>query len=222
MCGRYTLAETQGIAARFNVASVPATLAPRYNIAPTQSLPVIIKQSPNQIVLMQWGLVPHWAKAGKGDYAMINARAETLAQKPTFRKLLSFHRCLVPASGFYEWQASANGKTPHYIHLKDEPLFAFAGLYERTKDDQGHELLTYTIITTAPNSLMAGIHNRMPVILPQEAEETWLNPDETEADRLTPLLQPYPAEAMLAVPVSRAVNNVRNDTPALVQPMAGA
>ncbi len=220
MCGRYVLAATEAIAQRFNVTNAPANLAPHYNVAPTQSMPVVIKQSPNQLVLMRWGLIPAWAKSGKTDYSMINARAETLAQKPTFRKLLSFQRCLVPANGFYEWKAGTNGKTPYYIHLKDESLFAFAGLYDRWKDDQGNELLTYTIITTTPNPLMAGIHDRMPVILPKDAEEAWLNPDETEPAHLTPLLRPYPAEGMVAAPVSRAVNNVRNDSPDLLKPLA--
>ncbi len=220
MCGRYVLAAAQAVAQRFNATTAPANLAPHYNVAPTQSMPVVIKQSPNQLVIMRWGLVPSWAKEGKTDYSMINARAESVAQKPTFRKLLSFQRCLVPADGFYEWKAGTNGKTPHYIHLKDNALFAFAGLYDRWKDDQGHELLTYTIITTTPNALMAGIHDRMPVILPKDAEEAWLNPDETEPDHLTPLLVPYPAEAMVATPISKAVNNVRNDSPDLLRPAA--
>lgn len=222
MCGRYVLAATEAIAQRFNATNAPANLAPHYNVAPTQSMPVVIKQSPNQLVLMRWGLIPSWAKSGKTDYSMINARAETLAQKPTFRKLLSFQRCLVPANGFYEWKAGAHGKTPYYIHLKDDTLFAFAGLYDRWKDDQGNELLTYTIITTTPNPLMAGIHDRMPVILPKDAEEAWLNPDETEPAHLTPLLVAYPAEAMVALPVSKAVNNVRNDSPDLLKPVAAS
>ena len=218
MCGRYELAETGAIQTRFNISSDPGSVAPRYNVAPTQTLPVVVKQSPNRLVLMRWGLIPAWAKDGKTETPLINARAETLAQKRTFRQLLSAQRCLVPASGFYEWKQTAAGKVPHYIRLKDEALFAFAGLYDRWTDQSGTELFSYTIITTEPNELMAGIHNRMPVILPREAEEAWLNPDETEAEQLLPLLRPYPAEAMEAVPVSRAVNNVRNDYPMFQRP----
>jgi len=219
MCGRYVLAQIDALAQRFGVqADLPAT-TPRYNVAPTQTMPVVVKHSPNQLVLMRWGLIPSWAKEGKTEQTMINARAETLAQKPTFRRLLSSQRCLVPASGFYEWQQAAGGKVPHYISLKDEPLFAFAGLYDRWTDSQGTEVYSYTIITTAPNALMASIHNRMPAILGRDEEELWLNPDETESDRLLPLLKPYPAEMMQARPVSRAVNNVRNDTSTLLQPV---
>jgi putative SOS response-associated peptidase YedK len=217
MCGRYVLAEINALAARFGVADDLPSVAPRYNVAPTQTMPVVVKHSPNSLVLMRWGLVPSWAKEGKTEQTLINARAETLAQKPTFRRLLASQRCIVPASGFYEWQQTGAGKVPHYIGLKDEPLFGFAGLYDHWTDAQGAEVLSYTIITTAPNALMAPIHNRMPAILGRDEEEFWLNPDETEAERLLPLLKPYPAEQMKATPVSRAVNNVRNDGPGLVQ-----
>lgn len=217
MCGRYVLAEINALAERFGIADDLPSVAPRYNVAPTQSMPVVVKHSPNRLVLMRWGLVPSWAKEGKTEQTLINARAETLAQKPTFRRLLASQRCLVPASGFYEWQQTGAGKVPHYIGLKDEPLFGFAGLYDRWTDAQGTEVLSYTIITTAPNALMAPIHNRMPAILGRDEEEFWLNPDETEAERLLPLLKPYPEEQMKATTVSRAVNNVRNDGPGLVQ-----
>lgn len=219
MCGRYVLAETRALAERFSVVGELPSITPRYNVAPTQTMPVIVKHSPNRLVLMRWGLIPSWSKEVKTEQVLINARAETLAQKRTFRQLLSSQRCLVPASGFYEWQQTVAGKVPHYISLKDEPLFAFAGLYDHWTDPQGTEVLSYTVITTAPNALMAPIHNRMPVILRKDEEEAWLNPDETEADRLLPLLRPYPPELMEAVPVSRAVNNVRNDGPALRQPV---
>jgi putative SOS response-associated peptidase YedK len=218
MCGRYVLAEINALAARFGVADdVPPSVAPRYNVAPTQMMPVVVKHSPNQLVLMRWGLVPSWAREGKTEQALINARAETLAQKRTFRQLLASQRCLVPASGFYEWKQTGAGKVPYYVALKDEPLFGFAGLYDRWTDDQGTEILSYTIITTAPNDLMASIHNRMPAILSRDEEEFWLNPDETEAGRLLPLLRPYPADKMKATPVSRAVNNVRNEGASLLQ-----
>ncbi|HLW03324.1 MAG TPA: SOS response-associated peptidase [Ktedonobacterales bacterium] len=217
MCGRYVLAEIAALGERFNAADDVPSVTPRYNVAPTQTMPVVVKHSPNSLVLMRWGLIPSWAKDGKSEQLLINARAETLSQKRMFSKLLSSQRCLVPASGFYEWQQAAGGKIPHYITLKDEPIFAFAGLYEHGTDDQGADVYSYTIITTEPNELMASIHNRMPVILSRDDEAFWLNPDETEAARLLPLLKPYPAEKMEATPVSRAVNNVRNDGPTLLQ-----
>ncbi len=218
MCGRYVLTEIAALAARFDVAADPSTMTPRYNVAPTQTMPVVIKQSPNRLVMMRWGLVPAWAKDAKSEQVLINARAETLAQKRTFRQLLTSQRCLIPASGFYEWQQTGAGKVPQYISLKDETLFAFAGLYDHWTDAQGTEAFSYTIITTEPNTLMASIHNRMPAILSPDEEAFWLNPDETETERLVPLLKPYPAELMKATAVSRAVNNVRNDGPALLQP----
>lgn len=217
MCGRYVLADIAALAERFDVTVDPTTTTPRYNVAPTQNMPVVVKQSPNRLVLMRWGLVPSWAKDGKTEQLLINARAETLGQKRTFSKLLSSQRCLVPASGFYEWQQTGAGKVPHYISLQDDSLLAFAGLYDRWTDDQGTEVFSYTIITTEPNALMAPIHNRMPAILRRDEEAFWLNPDETEASRLLPLLRPYPPELMKATPVSRAVNNVRNDSPTLLQ-----
>jgi putative SOS response-associated peptidase YedK len=217
MCGRYVLIDTAALVARFGVAGDVPSIEPRYNVAPTQTMPVIVKHSPNSLMLMRWGLVPSWAKDGKTEPLLINARAETLAQKRAFSKLLASQRCLVPASGFYEWQQSGAGKVPHYISLKDEALFAFAGLYDHWTDAQGTEMFSFTIITTAPNSLMAPIHNRMPAILHRDEEELWLNPDETDAARLLPLLKSYQPEMMEAIAVSRAVNNVRNDSPALVQ-----
>ena len=218
MCGRYVLADMQALYQRFNVQSDAPPAAPRYNVAPTQTMPVVVKHSPNQIVMMRWGLVPAWAKDVKQGAPLINARAETLAEKRTFRQLLSTQRCLVPASGFYEWKATEAGKTPQYIHLKHESLFAFAGLYERSVDEQGTETFTYTIITTTPNAVMASIHNRMPVILRAADEEAWLNPDETEPTQLLPLLKPYAAEEMEAYSVSRMVNSPRNDGPQLREP----
>ncbi len=222
MCGRYVLAQIDALAQRFSVGGDLPSIEPRYNVAPTQMMPVVVRNSPNRLVMMRWGLVPAWAKEAKPEQALINARAETLAQKPTFRKLLASRRCLVPASGFYEWQQTGTGKVPHYISLKGEQLFAFAGLYDRWTDARGTEMFSYSIITTAPNELMAPIHNRMPAILPPDEEERWLNPDEKETDRLLALLKPYPAEMMTATPVSRAVNNVRNEGPALRLPVQSA
>jgi putative SOS response-associated peptidase YedK len=164
---------------------------------------------------MRWGLIPHWAKEAKVGARMINARAETLTERASFRPLLRTRRCLVPASGFYEWHPTT--KVPHYVHPKDADVFAFAGLHDVWRDPEGEEIASYTIITTTPNALLAPIHDRMPVILRPADQDAWLDPDETEPEPLLALLKPYPARAMVAYPVSRAVNSPRNDGPELLE-----
>jgi putative SOS response-associated peptidase YedK len=219
MCGRYGMTATpHDMTQRFGVAPVLAGLQLRFNVAPTQSMPVVVRQSPNRIELMRWGLIPRWAKEPSTGLRTINARAETVAEKQTYRRPLQFQRCLVPATGFYEWQRTADGKVPHWIYLPDEPLFAFAGLWERWTAPDGDEVHSYTIMTCEANGFMAPIHNRMPVILTREAEDLWLDPDVVEPERLLPLLRPYPGK-MAAYPVSRAVNNPRNDDPGLLRPV---
>ena len=220
MCGRYTLVEVDGLQRRFALEETLPEATARYNIAPTQTMPVIVRHSPNHAEWMRWGLVPFWAKEPGIGSRMINARAETVAEKPAFRRAFRARRCLVPASGFYEWQRGARGKTPYYIHLPDMPLFAFAGLHETWRGPDGAELRTYTIITTAANDLMAPLHDRMPAILAPDDEETWLDPDATEPEQLLPLLRPYPAKEMAAYPVAPAVNSPRNDTATLLEPAA--
>jgi putative SOS response-associated peptidase YedK len=220
MCGRYGYtAAPNDMTQRFNVAPVVEGLQLRFNVAPTQTMPVVVRHSPNSLELMRWGLIPRWAKEPNTGLSTINARAETVAEKRTYRRPLQFQRCLVPASGFYEWQRTADGKVPHWIYLPDEPLFAFAGLWDSWTSPSGDEVHSYTIITCEANAFMAPIHNRMPMILSREAEEDWLNPDVVEPERLLPLLRPYPADRMAAHPVSRAVNNPRNDSPDLVRPV---
>jgi len=169
----------------------------------------------NSLEMMKWGLVPSWAKDPRIGNKMINARAETITKKPSYRKPLQSKRCLIPASGFYEWHDTGTGKVPYHIYLKDEPIFAFAGLYDRWIDPQGQSLDSYTIITTSANSFMERLHERMPVILSQEAEEEWLDPA-TSLSRLMSLMAPFTAEEMAAVPASPRVNNVRNDDPSLL------
>ncbi len=221
MCGRYTLVEVNGLQRRFALEEALPDAPARYNVAPTQTLPVVVRHSPNHLEWMRWGLVPFWAKDPTIGSRMINARAETVAEKPAFRNAFRSRRCLVPASGFYEWKREANGKTPYYIHLPNAPLFAFAGLHETWRDAQGTAMQTYTIITTAANDLMAPLHDRMPVILHEEDEDLWLDPDATEPERLLPLLRPYPAKAMAAYPVAPIVNSPRNDAATLLEPAAG-
>ncbi len=219
MCGRYSLVPTESIAARFDVQQAQLTLAPRYNVAPSQSMPVVVRNSPNRLVEMQWGLIPSWSKEPRAQFSTINARAETITKSPVFRGPFKSRRCLVPASGFYEWRKTDQGKQPYCIRLKDEELFAFAGLYDVWHDAEGNELSSYTVITTTPNDLVAPIHNRMPVILRQEDEDIWLDKDADSA-RLLELLVAYPAERMDAYPVSRAVNSPANEGAELLQAIA--
>ena len=214
MCGRYGLADVFELRERFGLAHPLTFVTPRFNVMPSQMMPVIIGGEPPHLELMQWGFIPSWSKDGKG---FINARAETVAERPAFRQALRFQRCLVPAGGFYEWRQTPRGKVPHYIHLKDARLFSFAGIYSTWTNPQGEEVRTYAIITTEANELMAPIHNRMPVILRREDEATWLNPAETDPGPLLDLLRPYVADEMEAYPVSRAVNDPANDGPDLLE-----
>lgn len=219
MCGRYALVPVGdgSFQRRFSLEERADDPAPRFNVAPTQTLPVIVRNSPNRVAMMRWGLIPSWAKDASIGSKMINARAETVAEKPAFRGPLRSRRCLVPASGFFEWKREGDGKMPHFIHLPDEPLFGFAGLYDIWRDPDGQTVQSYTILTTAPNALMSSIHNRMPVILRREDEDEWLDPANTEPEQLLPLLRPYPAEEMAAYPVSRLVNSPQHDTPLVLE-----
>ena len=217
MCGRYTfIAPAPAVKQCFNAfftEPVPAN----YNAAPSQRLPIITNAAPGQIQLLSWGLVPSWSKdpTGHGPAAgpkPINARAETLAEKPSFRQLLGRRRCLVLADSFYEWQATPAGKVPHRILLRDEQPFAFAGLWDEWLDRATGELHpTFTIITTEPNALMASIHNRMPVILPtRSAEQAWLD-DGLGLAAHQQLLVPYDAAAMREYIISKRVNSPANN-----------
>lgn len=218
MCGRYAIPDPGDIPLHFKGTRIGYDVKPRYNAAPSEELPIVVNTGENHIELMRWGLVPFWAKDTSIGYKMINARAETLSVKPSFRKAFSLQRCIVPAGGFFEWKQVGKEKVPFYIFLKTHQLFGFAGLYDTWHDKQGRELKTYTIITTVPNELVGTIHNRMPAILEKKDEETWLNPDETDPDRLVPLLHPYPTNEMGAYPVSRLVNSPRNDTKEVIEP----
>ena len=169
----------------------------------------------NSLELMKWGLVPSWAKDPSIGNKMINARAETVLEKPSYKKPLQTKRCLVPVSGFYEWQDTGKGKVPYHIYLKDEPVFALAGLYDTWIDAQGQPLDSYTIITTSANDFMERLHHRMPVILSEETEDLWLDPT-TPLSTLVDLMAPFEADRMTAQPVSPRVNNVRNDDASLL------
>lgn len=179
---------------------------------------MIAENGKRKLEMLHWGLIPSWAKDPEVGNKMINARAETVAEKPSYRKAFKERRCLILADGFYEWQKTDSGKQPFYIRMEDESPFAFAGLWESWQN--GREIRSCTIITTSPNEVAAQVHNRMPVILHPEDYEMWLDPDFDEREPLTTLLKPFPAEAMEAYPVSRKVNRPANNDPEVIEPAA--
>jgi putative SOS response-associated peptidase YedK len=218
VCGRFTSSQRrEAVGERFEV-TVPETYQERYNLAPAQRALIIRERDDGREALMaKWGLLPHWAKDAKVAFKMINARAETLTEKPAYRGLLGRHRCLVVADGFYEWKLGVDGKKqPIHFHLPGQVLFAFAGLWtSRTDEATGEILDSCTIITTPPNELVAPVHDRMPVILLRGLEAAWLDPTISK-DHALSLLGPYPAKLMAAVPASPRVSSVRNDDPGLL------
>ena len=223
MCGRFTLAsDPEMLQQVFFDFEVPMNLSPRYNISPTQDVAVIANTEDGEIEFFHWGLIPHWAKDPKIGNRMINARSETLAEKPSFRNAYKRRRCLILSDGYYEWQKIPGDrlKQPVYIRLKSQEPFALAGLWETWQTEKmDAPLRSCTIITCPPNALLAEIHHRMPVILPQDAYAEWLAPDERSADVLQPLLIPYPDEKIEAYPVSRFVNRPMNDSPECIAPL---
>jgi putative SOS response-associated peptidase YedK len=220
MCGRFVIAaDANALQQAFHLENVPE-FSPRFNIAPTQNAPVITNVHPKVLSFYRWGLIPSWSKDIAIGQKMINARTEGIEDKPAFRAALRRRRCLVPATGFYEWQKRDDGKAPHYIHLTDQPIFALAGLWEVWRDAEKQELRTFTILTTAANPFMQSLHDRMPVILRREDYDLWLTQEEVPADVLRPLLRQYDPDAMSAYEVSRAVNRPTQDSPELIQPVA--
>ncbi len=209
MCGRFTLRTPPSVLLEhFRVSSLPP-FGPRYNVAPTQQVGVVRESTPGQreFVWMQWGLVPRWAKDPKISSQLINARSETAATKPAFRDAFRRRRCLIAADGFYEWQKiGPKSKQPYFIHRKDDRPFAFAGLWERWG-----ELESCTVLTTTPNELCSGFHDRMPVILDPADYSPWLDASVKEPAELQPLLAPYPADELVADQVGQKVNNARYD-----------
>jgi len=218
MCGRFALIVDASLLADVFDVDPPRELKPRFNIAPTQTIPIVRagKATPRECAFARWGLIPSWAKDEKMGARMINARGETVAEKPSFRSAVKSRRCLVPADGFYEWVRTGDGKQPHYIHFSDGRVFAFAGLWERWNKGEGGPLETCTIITTTPNALIADLHDRMPVILPPTHFAKWLEPQPLAPERLQELLVPHPDDGMEAYPVSTYVNKPVNDGPECV------
>ena len=222
MCGRFTLAVEDGeLQAEFEGIDFPTQFAPRYNIAPSQPVLAIPNDGKHKADFFLWGLIPSWAKDPSIGNRLINARAETLAEKPAFKGSFKHKRCLILADGFYEWKAATGtkGKVPHYIQMKSAGPFGFAGLWAEWRNSDGAELRSCTIITTGPNELMAPIHNRMPAIIRPEDRTTWLDPAVTELEVLAPLLQSFPADLMRAFPVSTLVNNPAIDRADCIVPV---
>ena len=216
MCGRYTLTTNiQTIARVFEVAPTLET-QPRYNVAPTQEVVTIVSDGQKQLAWMRWGLIPRWAKDAAIGSKMINLRAETLEEKPGFRRLLDSKRCLLIADGFIEWKQEHGVKNPMYFTLKDKEPFAFAGVWDTWANPQGEQIRSCSLITTEPNELVAQVHNRMPVILPEKARQDWLNTDIHDTAFLGHLLVPFSADQMTVRQVSRAVNNPRVDDPSVL------
>jgi len=224
MCGRCTLSvSVDEIWEELDLEGDPPAegreaLVPRYNIAPTQLVPAIVDRKPKELVRLRWGLVPFWADSPSIGNRMINARAETLADKPAFRRAFDKRRCLIVADGFYEWKRVDGKKVPHYVRLKSHRPFAFAGLYEFWRPEEGVEpLRSCTIVTTKPAAILADIHDRMPVILPPGAREKWLEGGTRE--ELSALLAPIDSDALELYPVSPMVGSPKNDTPELIEPV---
>jgi putative SOS response-associated peptidase YedK len=222
MCGRYTLTSPEDIAARFGLGALAETrIEPRFNVAPSQGVPVIVaRESGPTLTTMRWGFQPAWMRGDGQRPPPINARSESLLERPMFRGAVAHGRCLIPADGFYEWMAVPGRKTrqPMYIHLKGGPIFAFAGLYVQGKDEVGE---TCVIVTTAANEVISSIHERMPVILDRSVEMRWLDRDLEDGRTALAYLQPVPPDQFEVYPVSSLVSSARNEGPELIEPVEG-
>jgi putative SOS response-associated peptidase YedK len=213
MCGRFALFDSiQVLSKDFGVTF--SGLTPRYNIAPSQTI-AAVRAAPagsgRELALLRWGLIPSWSKDPTTGNRLINARAETAREKPSFRNAFKRHRCLIPTNGFYEWQRQERGKQPYFVLMRDERPFAFAGLWDRWESPDEDTVETCTILTTAANAVLAPIHDRMPVIIPPAAYDLWLDAELQDQDRLLPLLHPYPPDEMEAYPVGFVVNDPKVD-----------
>jgi putative SOS response-associated peptidase YedK len=222
MCGRFTLTvDPSELQDTFNNYNFPSRFGPRFNIAPSQPVLAIPNDDANTADFFIWGLIPMWAKDPSIGSRLINARGETIAEKPSFRGSFKHKRCLILADGFYEWKSIGNRKTktPYFIYMKDRKPFAFAGLWDSWESPDGSSVKTCTIITTTPNELMRSLHDRMPVILHPRDYAKWLEASSQTPENLLSLIKPYPADDMSAHPVSTLVNKPANDTPELVVPL---
>jgi putative SOS response-associated peptidase YedK len=216
MCGRFSLFSVQAILTRWDAVS-DEPIIPRYNIAPGQDILMIGNDYPGRLTEAKWGLIPHWSKDPKIGFRTINAKAETLEEKPAFKEPFMRHRCLIPADGFYEWKETPSGKVPYRFTLKDESLFAFAGIFDLWKDDSGNLVKSVSIVTVEPNDLVKPIHDRMPAVLKKEHEDMWLGKASTSQLREV-ILKPYPAEEMRCYEVSSKINSSKDDMPEMILP----
>ena len=221
MCGRFTITSApEAIRALFRYPEQP-NFPPRYNVAPTQPVPIVrLHEGRRQFALMRWGLLPSWVKDPKAFTLLINARGESVCDKPAFRAAMKRRRCLIPADGFYEWKAEGDRKQPYYVHAKSGAPLAFAGLWETWIGPNGEELDTATIVTTEANRALEPIHHRMPVILAPESFDMWLDTAQVDAIAACALIRPAPEDLLEAYPVSTAVNRVVNDNAKLLEPLA--
>lgn len=223
MCGRSSLTKTEKeIEARFNATFYSDELVqynplPNYNVAPTHIMPIIHNEDRAKIQLYRWGLIPFWAKDEKIGYKMINARLETILEKPAFKSASRSRRCLVPMDGFYEWKKEGKKKTPYRIKMRDDSLFCAAGLWESWTNPKGNDVFSFTIITQPPNEMMTAIHDRMPAILDKSQEELWLSND-IPPEEAVAMIQPYPSDLMMAYTVDPRIGKVsENDKGLLIQ-----
>lgn len=220
MCGRYVLRQTDGLQERFGLSAPPGKMPARYNVAPSERMPVIVQRGEDRVAeWMTWGLIPSWSKEPKASFSTFNARAEGIAEKPAFRTPLRRRRCLVPADGFYEWSKTGGRKQPYFIHRPDDQLFAFAGLYDIWQGQTGDAIASFTIVTTTPNDLISPLHDRMAVILSPDDESEWLDPGVTDAFQITRLLQPAPDDVLEVYPVGLKVNRAGTESPSLIAPI---
>jgi putative SOS response-associated peptidase YedK len=222
MCGRYTeYSSKDDLLVRYGISRTSAKISKNYNVAPGQFMPVIIrKEKTKELLLMKWGLVPFWAKDPKIGNKLINARDETIFEKPIWRNIILKKRALIPANGFYEWKKPTTpkeNKQPYYIRPKNQQIFSFAGVWETWKDVEGVEWNTYTIITTEPNKEMSPIHDRMPVIIQKEDEEAWLDPNSSDRASIKKFLKPYQDNGLVMWKVSDDINSVRNNDKYLIE-----
>jgi putative SOS response-associated peptidase YedK len=221
MCGRFGLwADPGQIENHFKV-QLPQSLPFRYNIAPSQEIPAIrvSKEGKRKLTMLRWGLIPFWAKEQSSKYKMINARADTVFSKPAYKAAVRRRRCLVPATGFFEWKRGERSKQPYLVRGRDSDLFSMAGIWEHWENSEtGDVIESCAILTTRPNSVVGELHDRMPVIIKPESYPTWLDPNIQSQEQLTPLMEPYPNEKTVIQPINREVNNPANDNPSVIQP----
>lgn len=219
MCGRFVIAFTDGFHVRFRVPVDDVEVKARFNVAPSQFVPIVVSESPNHLEMMRWGLIPSWAKEENTGLKLINVRSETVNGKKMFKNLMSRNRCLVPATGFYEWMKVDEGKVPYYIRRKDHGFMAYAGLYDKWRSPSGDIIRSFTILTTAANDLMRPIHDRMPVILRSEDEDLWVEKADLEEHDMKRIFAPYDPDELEAYQVAKLVRNPGIETPELIKPV---